>query len=121
MRAPAVVVTDIDAEDAFELAATDDQQPVEAFPPNGADPALHMGVRVRCPHGCADDLDLLVLEEGVEGTGELGLAVVDQEPVGYETLGPPCDVEVSGILSSTCLQIADAGERLITSATDPYI
>jgi hypothetical protein len=35
-----------DAEDVLELAAADDQQPVEALAADAADPTLHVGVRV---------------------------------------------------------------------------
>ncbi len=49
---------DIDAEDVFELAAADDQQPVEALAADAADPSLHVGIRVRRLDGSADDLDL---------------------------------------------------------------
>src|SRR5947207_14446201 len=41
MRSRAVVVTDVDAEDLVELAAADDQYPVEALAVNTAHPALH--------------------------------------------------------------------------------
>jgi hypothetical protein len=43
----AVVVIDVDTEDAFELATVDDQDPVEAFASDGADEALGVGVRLR--------------------------------------------------------------------------
>jgi hypothetical protein len=49
----------IDAEDVLELAAADDQQSVEALAADAADPALHMGVRVRRLYRGADDLNLL--------------------------------------------------------------
>jgi hypothetical protein len=55
MRPPADVVTDIDAEDVLELAAADDEQPVEALAADAAHPALHVGVRVRRLHRRADD------------------------------------------------------------------
>jgi hypothetical protein len=35
-----VVVLDVDSQDVFEVAAVADQQPVEAFGPDGADPAF---------------------------------------------------------------------------------
>ena len=47
MRARAVVVLDVDARDSFELAATDDQQVVEALRSDGADETLGVGVRLR--------------------------------------------------------------------------
>ena len=52
-----VVVVDVGAQDMFELSAASDQEPVEAVPADGADPALGERVRVRCPKRCADDLD----------------------------------------------------------------
>ena len=80
MRSPTVVVTHVDAEDVLKLAAADDQQPIEALAADAANPALHVGVGVRCPYGRADDLDLLVPEDGIEGARELRVAIVDQEP-----------------------------------------
>jgi hypothetical protein len=56
----AVVVLDVDAEDMGELAPPEDEEPVEAFAAHGADPALHVGVRVWRSDGCADDRDVLV-------------------------------------------------------------
>ena len=52
-----VEVPDVDAEDVLELAATEDQQPVEALPPHAADPAFGVGVRVRRLDRRPDDLD----------------------------------------------------------------
>jgi hypothetical protein len=43
----------------FELAAADDQESVEALAADAADPALHVGVRVRRAGGSADYLDAL--------------------------------------------------------------
>jgi hypothetical protein len=43
-----VVSDGMDAKDVFELAAADDQQPVEALAADVAVPTLHVGVRVRC-------------------------------------------------------------------------
>jgi hypothetical protein len=34
----------------------------------------------RCPHRCLDDSNVDCREDGVEGGGELGVAVTDQEP-----------------------------------------
>jgi hypothetical protein len=39
-------VRQVGAEDLLEVAAADDQEPVEALAADAADPALHMGVRV---------------------------------------------------------------------------
>jgi hypothetical protein len=59
MRPMSVVVPDVDAEDVFELAAADDQELIEAFAADGADPALDVRVRVRRLYGRADDPDVV--------------------------------------------------------------
>jgi len=80
VRPLAVVVADVDPKHVFELAAAEDEQPVEALAADAADPALDVRVRVGRLDRCADDLDVLAREESVEGGGELRVSVVDQEP-----------------------------------------
>jgi hypothetical protein len=80
MRPVRVVVVDVDAEDALELPAAGDQEPVEAVAADGADPALRERVRLRRPKWGADDLDALASEDVVEGAAELAVTSVDQEP-----------------------------------------
>jgi putative transposase len=46
VRALAVVVLDVDTQDVFEVAAAEDQQPVEALIADGADESLGVGVRL---------------------------------------------------------------------------
>ncbi len=74
-----VVVTGIDAKHVLELAAAEDEQPVEALATDAADPALGVGVRVRRLHGCADHGDPFALKDMVEAAAELGVAIVDQQ------------------------------------------
>ena len=50
-----VVMADIDAQDAIELALAEDERPVQAFPPRAADPALDVRVGVRCLERRRDD------------------------------------------------------------------
>src|SRR5215211_8611574 len=71
---------DIDAEYALELAAAEDQHPVEALVPCAANPSLDVCVRVRRLDRCSDHPDPVALEEGVEGATELRVPVVDQQP-----------------------------------------
>jgi hypothetical protein len=47
VRPGAVVVAHVDAKNVLELAAADDQDPVETFAADAADPALDVRVRVR--------------------------------------------------------------------------
>ena len=73
-------MADVDAEDAFEVAAVDDQEPVEALAADGADPPIDEGVRAGCPYRCADRPDGVGAEHLIEGRRELAVAVADQEP-----------------------------------------
>ena len=74
-----IEVADIDAQDVFELAATEDQEPVEALPAHAADPAFGVGIRVRRLDRRSDDFDAFAAEDAVEGAAELRVAVMDQE------------------------------------------
>jgi hypothetical protein len=46
VRALLVEVADVDAENVLELAAPEDQQPVETLPAHAADPAFRVGIGV---------------------------------------------------------------------------
>jgi hypothetical protein len=48
VRAVAVVVVDVGREDSFEVAAVEDQEPIEARMADAADPAFGEGVRSGC-------------------------------------------------------------------------
>ena len=74
-----VVVLDVDAEDALEVAAVEDEQPVEAFAAGGSNEALGDGVCLRRPHRRLDDADASAAEHLVEGAGVLAVAVADHE------------------------------------------
>ncbi len=74
-----VVVVGEDAEHALEVGPVDDQQPVEALGAGGADEAFGEPVRFRRPYRRLDDLNALASEDGVEVSGELAVAVADQE------------------------------------------
>ncbi|HEY8647229.1 MAG TPA: hypothetical protein VIL77_15270 [Gaiellaceae bacterium] len=75
-----VVMTDVDPEDAFEVASIHDQDPVETFAAYGGDPPFDEGVRAGCPYWCADRPDAVGAEHLIERRRELAVAVVDQEP-----------------------------------------
>ena len=62
-----VVILDVLGEDGFEMAATEDEHPVEALAPRGADHALTDGVRPRCPDRALGDPGALCGEDSVEG------------------------------------------------------
>ena len=79
MRPMLVVVAGVDAEHVHELTPAEDEQAVEALATHAADPALGVGVRVRCPDGCADHRNAFALEDVIEAAVELGVAIVDEE------------------------------------------
>jgi hypothetical protein len=74
-----VVVVDVDAQHAFEVAAVEDQQPVEALGAHGFDEALGDRVRFGRANRRPDDLDAFAAEDAVEVTRELAVAIADQE------------------------------------------
>jgi len=70
MRPVLVVVAAVGAEHVLEVAAAEDEDPVDAVGANGADPTLDEGVRVRGLNWRADDLDALAAEDLVEGVAD---------------------------------------------------
>jgi hypothetical protein len=74
-----VVVRDVDAQDALEVAAVEDEQPVEAFAAGGSDEALGDGVCLRRPRWRLDDADASAAARLVERAGVLAVAVADQQ------------------------------------------
>src|ERR1022692_1642312 len=49
-----VVVGDVGSQDGFEMASPEDEDPVEAFASDGADPAFGVGVGLGCADGGPD-------------------------------------------------------------------
>jgi hypothetical protein len=62
------------------VASVDDQYPVEALAVDGADESFSERVGFRRLHGRSDDVDAFALEDGVEGSRELRVAVADHKP-----------------------------------------
>lgn len=58
----------------FEVAAVEDQYPVEQFSADGTDPSFGDRVRSGRSYGCAQDADAFAGEHGVEHAGELAVA-----------------------------------------------
>jgi hypothetical protein len=75
----AVVMLDVDPKDLLEVAAPDDQQPVQTLGPDRPHPALGVGVRRGRPHRRAEHLTTVRAEDLVEPAAELGVPVVDKE------------------------------------------
>jgi hypothetical protein len=79
MRPVGVVVVDVDAQDALELSAAGDQEPIEAVAASRANEALSDRVRLRRSKWRADDLDAFAFEDVVEVAAEFAVSIVDQE------------------------------------------
>ena len=80
VRPVAVVMLFVLAQHCSGMALVGDQDAVEEFASDAADEAFGDRVGSRCPHRCLDDADPERGEHGVEGCGELGVAVPDEEP-----------------------------------------
>ena len=93
----AVVVLDVEVQDANKLPTPSDQEVVQALPAQGADPALGDGVGVGSLDRRADDLGAEPVPHVVEGSGELAVTVAEQEPDGGGVLIERRD-EVAGLL-----------------------
>jgi hypothetical protein len=74
-----VVVLDVDPKGLLEMAAPDDQQPVQTVTADGADPAFRIRVRLGRLYWCHQHLGTLGAEHVVEASGELRVTVTDQE------------------------------------------
>jgi hypothetical protein len=80
VRPVIVVVELVLAKGGRGVALVDDQDAVEELAADGADEAFGNGVGPRCPHRRLDDGDVDGCEDGVEGRGELAVAIADEEP-----------------------------------------
>ena len=79
MRAVPVVVPDVDSQDLLEVAAADDQQPVQALGADRADPPLGVRVRLGRLYRRHQHLGVLGAEHIIEAVGELRVMVADKE------------------------------------------
>ncbi len=75
----------------------EDEEPVQALSPDGADEPLGDSVRSRRADGRLDDPHPFPGEDGVEGGGELGVAVADEELGGRRPLSE-IEAEVACLL-----------------------
>src|SRR5918994_350552 len=108
----------VDAEHVLELAAVDDQDPVEAFASRRADPALGVGIGVRGSDRRSDDRDAFATEDLVEAAAEFAVAVVKQEAEGLAAVGE-LHHEVPGLLRDpTAVWVARACDELDAAALE---
>jgi hypothetical protein len=77
----------VDAEHVLEVAAVDDQDPVEALAAEGADPTLGVRIRIRGSDGRPGNPHALAAEDLVEGAAELTVAIVKEKAEGLFPVG----------------------------------
>jgi hypothetical protein len=101
MRVVPVVMAGVLAEDRPQVPFAVDEHPVGALGSCGAYPPLGIAVRARGPRRGLDHLHALGGGDLVEGGGELGVAVPDEEAEGA---GPVAGVhdQVAGLLRGPC-------------------
>jgi hypothetical protein len=76
---PTAIVIDVDAEHSFEVAAVEDEQPVQTLGAHRPHEALRDRVRLWCSHRCLDDPNALAAEDLIERAAVLAVPVADQE------------------------------------------
>ena len=79
MRPCGVVVLDELRKDALKVAFVSDEEPVQALGPDAPDETLGEGIGTWCPDRCLDDPSANRSHHFVEGSDELGVAILDQE------------------------------------------
>src|SRR5512133_2975188 len=92
----AVVVPDVEVQDAKKVLTPSDQEMIQALPAHSTDPALGDGVGVRGLDRYTDDLRTDRAPDVIEGPGELAVAVADQES--EAALLIKCAKEIPGLL-----------------------
>ena len=96
VRGVPVVVSGVLAEDGPQVLFTVDEHPVGALGSYAAYPPLGIAIRARRPRRGLDRLHALAGGNPVEDTGELGVAVPDQETEGADPLAQ-VDEQVTGL------------------------
>lgn len=79
LRSVAVVVLDVLVQDGFEMTASEDEHPVQAFSSKGPDETFGEGVRLGRLDRRLDDRDPFGCENLDEGAAKLGISVTDEE------------------------------------------
>ena len=94
-----VVVPGAGPQHHAEMSLAVDQHPVGAFGPGGRYPAFRITVRPGRPRRSRHEPYALAGEDIIERTGELGVAVPDEEPEGADPISDVHD-QGAGLLSS---------------------
>jgi hypothetical protein len=108
VRTMGVVMGGVDPQDLLQVAASDDQQPVQALGTDGADPPLGVGVGVGCLHRRQEHLGTVRAEDVAEPAAELRVTIAQHkaepaslllQPLGAQTRIEPVSWRfVSGVV-----------------------
>ena len=79
VRPVAVVVELVSAQNLEEMFVVPDQGAVQEFAADGSDPTFHDRVHARGPYVAQYGADASVSQDGIEGGGEVGATIADQE------------------------------------------
>jgi hypothetical protein len=79
------------------MPSTHDEHPIQQLATDRADPSLGHRVRAWRPHRRPQDSDALGGQDGIEGGGEVGVAIADQERELVDAAGQT-DQQVAGLL-----------------------
>jgi hypothetical protein len=99
-----VEVADVDAEDMLELAATEDQEAIEAIPTYAAHPAFRVGIRVRRADRCAEEPRCL-------RSGRCDPARADRDEEQHVQPAQPDRIDREEIAGEHCLNVLSGDER----------
>src|SRR6266536_908399 len=102
----------VDVEHVFELAAVDDQDPVEALSSERPDPALGVSVRIRRSDRRPDDLHAFAAEHVAERAAELAVAVVNEEARGSLSVGEAHEQVTRLLCHPASVRVAGARDEL---------
>ena len=100
MRASHVVVlVDVLTQDTLQMGGIEDEDMVQAFLPDSTHPAFGIRIGIRCLVRRVNDMEVFTFEDGIKGTGEFLVIVVDQKAHGdFPTIEFP--YHLSGLLSN---------------------
>jgi hypothetical protein len=105
-------------EDGAGVSLVVDQQSVGAFVADAANEPFGVAVRSGCPGRDLDHIDAFGGEDGIEGGGELGVPVADQEAEGGDPLAEVHQEVAGGLGGPGCARVGGHAEEVESSGAD---
>jgi hypothetical protein len=99
------------AQHPLQMGIVENEEMIDAFFSGGADPSLRIGIRIRSPKGCGENVKALADEDGIESIRVLAIIVADQVPqrglgiveVPQDLSGLLCDPGLGGVGGDPCV------------------